>query len=524
MKNQIVIFLYLISLSFLSKASLIPDTIRIGNVQIAIHSSAKPIFEKEISLLGGTNKKFSISLLEKMRLYFPIIEPILKEGNIPDEFKYVCVQESALNANAVSTSAAVGYWQFKKETAKDVGLKVDLIVDERRHIISSTQGAVQYFNRNNTVLNNWMSTLLSYRLGLGSLKKTNYASEWAGQTIIQVDSSTDWYILRFLAYKEFWSEKMAQEPILTVDNTLIQYEGIKGKNLYELSDDLKISYDDLKKHNAWILKDWIPDDKNYTLYHPKNLKTFISNDEKPFIEEIGEPEFLASVDTTKLYRPPGKNKQGAKKNIMSDQVEITNHLVVSGDNLSYIASQYGMKLSDLLALNNISMNTMIQLGQKIKVSRKIPMLEIMAKKLDQKSQNSSLKKIEVVEKDRPKILDESVRKIETREEKNSFYIAPAESREITMKADLPRKTTSIQTDHESLKIQKKLSPEPVEEELKVETESPTELKSKFHVVQAGETLFRIAKMYQCLISELIQWNNLGKNPAIKIGQKIKLTP
>ncbi len=523
MKNKIVIFLYLISFGFLSKASNLPDTIRIGNVNVGIHASAKPIFEKELILLGGTNKKFSNSLLEKMRLYFPIIEPILRAGNIPDDFKYLCVQESALNANAVSTSAAVGYWQFKLETAKDVGLKVDTNIDERRHIISSTQGAVQYFNRNNTVLNNWLSTLLSYRLGLGSLKKSNYAADWAGKTDIQVDSSTDWYILRFLAYKEFWAEKMANEPILTADNTLIQYEGIKGKNLFELSDNLKISYDDLKKYNSWILKDWIPEDKNYTLYHPKNLKTYISNDEKPFLEDLGEPIFLASVDTTKLFRPSSKYQKLANKNIMSDQVEIRNHTVISGDNLSSIADKYGMKLGDLLVLNDLNINSLIIIGQKIKVSRKIPMLEIIAKKLDQRTQNSPLPKADKTAVDNPKVVEESVRKIETREEKNSFYIAPAESREITIREEIKVKTP-IQAENEPKNFPKTIAPEPLEEDLKVETSSPSEIKSKFHTVQPGETLFRISKLYNVQLSDLVQWNSLGKNPSIKIGQKIRLIP
>ena len=105
-------------------AYLVPDTISIGNVRVAIHASAKPIFDKEFAMLGA-NKKYVATLVNKMRLYFPVIEPILAQGNVPDDFKFLCVQESALNPNAVSTSSAVGYWQFKLETAKDVGLKVD---------------------------------------------------------------------------------------------------------------------------------------------------------------------------------------------------------------------------------------------------------------------------------------------------------------------------------------------------------------------------------------------------------------
>ena len=149
----------------------IPDSILIGNVKVLVHASAKPILEKEWNMISS-NRKYVAGLIAKMRLYFPVIEPILKQGNIPDEFKYLCVQESSLNPNAISTSQAVGYWQFKYETAKDVGMSVNKEVDERRHILESTKGAVNYFTRNNGVLNNWISTLLSYRMGLGALKKS----------------------------------------------------------------------------------------------------------------------------------------------------------------------------------------------------------------------------------------------------------------------------------------------------------------------------------------------------------------
>jgi len=501
------------------------DTISIGNVRIAIHASAKAIFEKEYTMLGA-NKRYSTALLDKMRLYFPVIEPILKEGNIPDEFKYLCVQESALNANATSSSSAVGYWQFKLETAKDVGLQVDKQIDERRHIIQATKGAVQYFTRNNTVLNNWMSTLLSYRLGLGSIKKLNYAADWAGKTEIQVDSSTDWYVIRFLAYKEFWAEKIANEPILSPDNQLVTFEAKGGQNLYAISDELKISYDDIKKYNSWILHDYLPEDKSYTIYHPSNLKMFMS--------PLESPEFIASIDSNQLYQPSPK-QQGKKKykDILSDEVETKNHIVVSGETLSSIASKYNMKLPDLLRLNDMNMQSMIMLGQKIKVSRKVPMLEIISKKLDLKSQNTPEKK-ENKPSDEIKRVNEEIRKVETKEEKTTFYIEPAESREIVFKEEnkgnnaISEKPITKMAENTKAKDVKKTMAKPVEpvkaEEVEVISAGSNEILIKTHTVQAGETLFRIGQTYGLRVEDLIKWNNLGKNATVKMGQKIKLSP
>jgi membrane-bound lytic murein transglycosylase D len=475
---------------------------------VIIHASAKPIFDKEFNMLGA-NKRYSTALLAKMRLYFPLIEPILKEGNIPDEFKYLCVQESNLNPNAVSTSAAVGYWQFKFETAIDVGMKVDKQIDERRHIIESTKGAVNYFTRNNGVLNNWLSTLLSYRMGLGTLKKTNYAQDWKGKTEIEVDSSTDWYLIRFLAYKHFWEDKLQNEPNIELENSMVTLQMSGGRNLYELSDSLQLSYDDLKKHNAWILKDWIPNGKIYTLYHPSNIKTFVSSTHKPFIEPIETQILTASVDSSKLYQP-SPNKKSKNVAIMSDQIETRLHTVVAGETLSSISSKYEMKLPELLKLNGFDMKTMIMLGQKVKVKRLVPMLEVISQQLDKKAKNAPKKEnnIVILEKEEP------TRTIHTSEKANGFIIAPADSREISIKSE----SELVKVESKSKLIEKP------EVDLQVETSNASEIKHTLHTVQAGETLFRISKTYSISTEDLIKWNSLGKNLSLKIGQKIKLIP
>ena len=59
------------------------------------------------------------SLINVLRLctrYFPIIESRLQQNGIPDDFKYLCVAESALQ-QPTSPAGAVGFWQFMKATA-----------------------------------------------------------------------------------------------------------------------------------------------------------------------------------------------------------------------------------------------------------------------------------------------------------------------------------------------------------------------------------------------------------------------
>jgi LysM repeat protein len=319
-------------------------------------------------------------------------------------------------------------------------------------------------------------------------------------------------LIRFLAYKHFWEDKLQNEPNLELDNIMVTLQTEGGRNLYDLSDSLQLSYDDLKKHNAWILKDWIPKDKIYTIYHPSKIKTFVSSPNKPFVEPLETQILTASVDSSKLYQPNPK-KKSKNVSIMSDQVETRLHTVVSGETLSSIASQFEMKLPELLKLNGFDMKTMLMLGQKIKVKRVVPMLEVISQQLDKKAKNAPKKENNSVILEKSKE-EEPTRTIHTSEKANGFIIAPADSREISIKSE----TEVTKVDNKNKVIEK------AEPDLHVETSNASEIKHTIHIVQAGETLFRISKTYSVSTEDLIKWNNLGKNPSLKIGQKIKLIP
>ena len=171
----------------------------------------------------------------------------------------------------------------------------------------------------------------------------------------------------------------------------------------------------------------------YTIYHPSNIKTFVSSPNKPFIEPIETQILTASVDSSKLYQPsPSKKSKNAA--IMSDKIETRLHTVVAGETLSSISNKYEMKLPELLKLNGFDMKTMIMLGQKVKVKRLVPMLEVISQQLDKKAKNTPKKEnnIVIIEKTKE---DEPARNITTSEKGNSFIIAPADSREISIKSE-----------------------------------------------------------------------------------------
>ena len=87
----------------------------------------------------------SLLLFKRANRWLPVIEPILKENGIPDDFKYLALIESNLQ-NITSPAGAKGYWQLMKKTAQLYGLEVNKEVDERYNMEKSTLAACKYLN------------------------------------------------------------------------------------------------------------------------------------------------------------------------------------------------------------------------------------------------------------------------------------------------------------------------------------------------------------------------------------------
>jgi membrane-bound lytic murein transglycosylase D len=132
--------------------------------------------------------------------YFPVIEPILKKNNVPDDFKYVCVTESGLT-NAVSPAKAEGFWQFVTATAKQYGLEVNDEVDERYNLIKATEAACKFLKAKYAKFGNWTLTAASYNAGDSGINRfMNYQNEKSYYDLA-LFTETGRYVYRAIAIK-----------------------------------------------------------------------------------------------------------------------------------------------------------------------------------------------------------------------------------------------------------------------------------------------------------------------------------
>ena len=214
--------------------------------------------------------------LKRAHKYFPIIEPILAANGIPDDFKYLAVIESGLTP-VVSPAGATGFWQIMKTTGKDFGLEINNEVDERYHLVKSTEAACKYLNQAHTKFGNWTLAAASYNMGMGGLNRQLTKQKVDSYYDLKLNSETGRYVYRIVVAKEImanpskygfqfrenqlWNQ-IQSEPMV-IDTTI--------SDLAIFAKDLGINYKVLKEFNPWLRANTLTlkTVKSYTIDLPK---------------------------------------------------------------------------------------------------------------------------------------------------------------------------------------------------------------------------------------------------------------
>jgi membrane-bound lytic murein transglycosylase D len=196
-------------------------------------------------------------IIKRANRVFPIIEPILAKYGVPDDFKYLAVIESGL-VNAVSSAGARGVWQFMPETAKEKGMEVNDIVDERYHLEKSTEAACRYLLSAKEKFGSWTLAAASYNGGMNGITKRIDEQKVTNYYDLGLTEETSRYVFRILALKEIMrqpakygfniypSDLYTQIPTkkVAVDSSITDLTGFAIAQ--------GINYKILKIHNPWL--------------------------------------------------------------------------------------------------------------------------------------------------------------------------------------------------------------------------------------------------------------------------------
>ena len=138
--------------------------------------------------------------LKKASRYLPVVEPILKENNIPDDFKYLLVAESGFTY-IVSPAGAAGFWQLLESTARDYGLEVNDEVDERYHLEKATEAACKYLLHSYEIYNDWALVAATYNAGRRGVERQIERQGETNYYDLLLNEETARYVYRVIAIK-----------------------------------------------------------------------------------------------------------------------------------------------------------------------------------------------------------------------------------------------------------------------------------------------------------------------------------
>ena len=218
----------------------VPDSIRFADEVIDLRRyDLRERMDRELMAFTYMHSS-TMLIIKRANRYFPVIEPILREEGLPDDFKYLAVIESSLNPQARSRAGAAGIWQFMTDTGRDFGLEVNHNIDERYHIEKSTRAACDYLKQAYAKYGSWLCVAASYNAGQGRITQQLARQGVERAVDLWLVEETARYMFRLLAAKAVLSHPQHYGFLL------------KGENLYPpiayATDTLATGIDDLAQY------------------------------------------------------------------------------------------------------------------------------------------------------------------------------------------------------------------------------------------------------------------------------------
>ncbi len=165
-----------------------------------------------------------------------IIDRILAQNDLPSQLKYLAMIESEFKSSAVSGVGAVGPWQLMATTARDLGLKVNAKLDERRNYVKSTRAAAVYLKELYGQLGDWLLVIAAYNSGYGTvarvIRKSGSRDFWTLQKFLPPESRL--HVKRFIG-TQYILEGQGNVTTLTRDEASKQ---LSGSSMYVFNRDL----------------------------------------------------------------------------------------------------------------------------------------------------------------------------------------------------------------------------------------------------------------------------------------------
>lgn len=270
----------------------------------------------------------------------PMIRKVLFKEGVPEEILYLAMVESGLKTHSVSNAKAVGVWQFMQATARNLGLRIDAYVDERRDPVKSTYAAANYLKNLKNEFGKWYLALLAYNCGNGKLKQAiNKAGTDDLRVLLDPDKKylsleTRNFIrkiltLAFLANdKDFLIQRGGSLMNYALSNDFVKVDVPSSVALKDLAQSVDVDFATFKKYNPQFKHNFTPPGDGYYMYIPVDKVAFFDKN----FRNVKLEKVDTNLPTTKIY------------------------VVKAGDSLDKIAKIHNISVEELREFNKIKKN------------------------------------------------------------------------------------------------------------------------------------------------------------------------
>ena len=259
--------------SYTIKAIKIPDNLEFAGEKVPLYNpDIKERIDREL-LVNTYWQSNGLLWIKRINKYFPIIEPILKEKGVPDDFKYLAVIESDLQ-NVTSPAGAKGMWQLLEGAARENGLEVNDNVDERYHLEKATRAACDYLIKSKNKFGTWTLAAAAYHDGNGGLAKKLNEQQVTSYYDVLAGENTQRYVPRILAAKEILSNpkkygfQYDQEDLYELPPSYPVKVDTVINNIALFAKKFGTNYKVLKIHNPWLRENKL-NNKSRKVYYIK---------------------------------------------------------------------------------------------------------------------------------------------------------------------------------------------------------------------------------------------------------------
>jgi membrane-bound lytic murein transglycosylase D len=285
------------------------------------------------------------SWLQAQGRYRDLIVTNLRKAKLPEDLLYDAMIESSYDVGTLSTAGALGIWQFMPEAGRIYGLRQDRWVDERRDPLRSTIAQMDYFRDLYQRFGDWQIALAAFNVGYGAMLRSvaRYNTNDYYQ-LCEYENGLPWETC-------LYTPKVLATAIVGHNRAVFGYDKIKEdppEQWDEVAVPTSVSIsviarasgakeDDIKRLNPQLRQNRTPP---------------------------GETGYVVRV-------PRGAKAEFGKRlaELQSDWDGMDAYVVAHGERLEDVATTFGISLSQLRKLNNISRESEIEGGTVLVVPR-----------------------------------------------------------------------------------------------------------------------------------------------------------